>query len=189
MKIAAVLASLASAGAALAVPVDPRFPDSGPFKMIVLAYEQPIHYSYVKASGGYFYIGKETNSTCGDVEPVLDGPNSAGALSTYGNGKQNTQQAFLDISGAAGGIFSYIGPLYSSTTPDHVTDKFTRVAGQDISQLYYEGGDWLACPTQTEGEYLVYADKAYGHEVGKDKCIPFEIRTDKVDDPQVCEYL
>ncbi|KKY28022.1 putative cell wall protein [Diplodia seriata] len=190
MKVAAVIASaLVSAGFSSPVPVDPRFPDTGPFKMIVLAYEQPIHYSYVKASGGWFYIGKETNSTCGDVEPVLDGPNSAGALSTYGDGKEDTQQTFLDISGAAGGIFSYIGPLYKSITFDHVTDKFTRVAGPDISQLYYDGADWLACPTETYGEYIVYAEKAYSHEQGKDECIPFEIRTDKVDEPQVCEYL
>lgn len=96
MKVAAVIASaLVSAGLGSAVPVDPRFPDTGPFKMIVLAYEQPIHYSYVKASGGFFYIGKETNSTCGDVEPVLDGPNSAGALNTYGDGTQNTQQSMF----------------------------------------------------------------------------------------------
>ncbi|KAB2571666.1 hypothetical protein DBV05_g9667 [Lasiodiplodia theobromae] len=190
MKVAAVIASaLVSAGLGSAVPVDPRFPDTGPFKMIVLAYEQPIHYSYVKASGGFFYIGKETNSTCGDVEPVLDGPNSAGALNTYGDGTLDTQQTYIDISGAAGGIFSYLGPLYNSITFDHVTDKFTRVAGPDISQLYYDGGNWLACPTQTYGEYIVYADKAYGHEVGKENCIPFEIRTDKVDEPQACKYL
>lgn len=94
MKVSAVVASaLVSAGLGSAIPVDPRFPDSGPFKMIVLAYEQPIHYDYVKASGGYFYIGKDTNSTCGIEEPILDGPNSAGALSTYGDGKEDTQQS------------------------------------------------------------------------------------------------
>lgn len=99
--------------------------------------------------------------------------------------------AFIDISGAAGGIFSYTGPLYNSINPSHVADKFTRVAGPDISQLYYDGGNWLACPTTDDlwpSTWIVYAEKAYGHEVGKDKCIPFEIRTDKVDDPEVCTY-
>lgn len=93
MKFAGLLASgLVSAGISMAAPVDDRFPDSGPFKMMALAYEQPIHYAYVDVSGGFFYIYRDTNSTCGSDEPVLDGPNDRGILTTYGDGKQNTQE-------------------------------------------------------------------------------------------------
>ncbi|KKY26973.1 putative cell wall protein [Diplodia seriata] len=188
MKVATLLASaLVSAGVSSAAPVDDRFPDHGPFKMMALAYESPIHYAYVDVSGGFFYIYKDTNSTCGSDEPVLDGPNDSGVLTTYGDGKQNTQEAFINISGAGGGIFSLAPSQDPATVADDVTDRFTRVAGPDISQLYYDGGNWLACPTETDGQYAVYAEKAYGHE-GKDKCIPFEIRTDKVNDPKNCEY-
>ncbi|KAF4545671.1 hypothetical protein BFW01_g7117 [Lasiodiplodia theobromae] len=190
MKFTGLLASgLISAGISMAAPVDDRFPDSGPFKMMALAYEQPIHYAYVDVSGGFFYIYRDTNSTCGSDEPVLDGPNNRGILTTYGDGKQNTQEAYVNIGGAAGGIFSLAPSQDPATTPDSVTDHFTRVAGPDISQLYYDGGNWLACPTEIDGQYLVYAEKAWSHEEGKDKCIPFEIRTDKVESPKNCEYF
>ncbi|OJD32062.1 cell wall protein [Diplodia corticola] len=194
--LASALILTASRLVGRAIAVDPRFPPTGPFKMTVLAPDQPaIHYSPVKASGGYFYINKPTNSTCGDVEPILDGPTAdGGALSTYGDGREDTQQTFLDISGAAGGIFSYLGPLYKALTFDHIADEFSRVAGDDISQLYYEDAGWLACPTgndPADGVYVVYADKAYGHAVGREECIPFGIRTDAVEGEglRVCEYL
>lgn len=97
--------------------------------------------------------------------------------------------AYVNIGGAAGGIFSLAPSQDPATTPDDVTDHFTRVAGPDISQLYYDGGNWLACPTEIDGQYLVYAEKAWSHKEGKDKCIPFEIRTDKVESPKNCEYF
>jgi len=100
MKFTTVLATLAAMAPATMAQVDPRFPDSGPFKMIVLAYETNIHYSYVQATGGYLTIGTATNSSCGDVPPTFNGGN--GAVSTYANdsslGQQRKKPDFLSMS-------------------------------------------------------------------------------------------
>jgi len=187
MKFATALASLAAMVPAT-MAVDPRFPDSGPFKMIVLAYETPIHYSYVQATDGYLTIGTTTNSSCGDIDaPTFNGGN--GAVSTYANDSTMGQQVFVDISGAAGGLVSYIGPLWTSIPTSSVHDKFSRVAGDTISELYNENKTWIACPVNTNStaSYFVYSAADYSRQT-KEGCIDFEIRTDKADNPQSCTY-
>jgi len=95
MKFAIVL-TLAALIMPGTIAVDPRFPDSGPFNMIVLAYNTTIHYSHVQADGGYFTIGTATNSSCGDVPPILNGGN--GAISTYSNDSSMRQQGIENIN-------------------------------------------------------------------------------------------
>lgn len=84
MKTAAIIAcALSCIGTALAAEEQ--------FKLIASASGSSINGKYLKANGGFFYIGKESNSTCGDVSPVLVG-GDAGWLAMYGNGTQNQQQ-------------------------------------------------------------------------------------------------
>ncbi|GME59768.1 hypothetical protein GTA08_BOTSDO06109 [Neofusicoccum parvum] len=177
MKTTAIFASaLACAGGALAA--------EDTFKLIATGSGSSIDGKYLKVNAGFFYIGKETNSTCGDIAPVFEGGNE-GWLAMYANGEQNQQQVYADISGATDGLLSYTGPIVEATNPDHVTDQFSRAADGKLS---YADSNWLACP-QATGEYLVYPEKAYGSPVGKDKCTAFEITTKKVRTPKVvCVY-
>lgn len=80
MKFITSLASLAAFIPAI-MAVDPRFPDTGPFKMMALAYETPIHYSYIRAKDGYLTFSLTSDSSCGTREAIFDGGN--GNLTMY----------------------------------------------------------------------------------------------------------
>ncbi|OJD40312.1 cell wall protein [Diplodia corticola] len=174
MKTFALIASLAAYAAARPVPED-----STTFKLIATAPGSPIDAHYLTVSGGVFHLGKETSSTCGNIAPVFEG-----ALAMYGDGKENQQQTYVDISGAASGALSFASPEVADMTPDQIADKFAQSAD---GKLTYDGGNWLACPQEVEGQYMVFAEKAY--EAPKEKCTAFEIATKKVRTPKVvCVY-
>ncbi|KAF2146974.1 uncharacterized protein K452DRAFT_355371 [Aplosporella prunicola CBS 121167] len=198
MKTATVFASaLAAAGTSLAAPAvaDPRFPDSGPFIGMSIAVETPeINYAEVKAQGGFFYLNKATDSSCGDIPVELNG--GSGSLSTYSENLGEAQQLYVDISGAADGALRYLekGGSLPGNGGDYIHDKFSRVSGADITELYYDGGRWLACPVYPDAKpfskeadvYQIWAEKAKSKK--NDSCHEFSIRTDKVDAPKVCTY-
>ncbi|KAK0662849.1 hypothetical protein DIS24_g1768 [Lasiodiplodia hormozganensis] len=172
MKTFAILAaSLACAGAA-------PLADSETFKLIASAPGTPINARYLTVNNGVFYVGKETNSTCGNIAPVFEG-GDAGWLAIFGDGKENQQQAFVDISGAADGAFSYSHPTDGQMNAEQISDKFERTADGDI---LYDGSNWLACP-QAAGEYMIFADKAF--DAPRDKCTTLDIQTKKVRTPKV----
>ncbi|KAH7045354.1 hypothetical protein B0J12DRAFT_701435 [Macrophomina phaseolina] len=177
MKTAAVFASaLAFTGLGMAA--------EDTFKLVASKPGSSINGKYLNVNDGFFYIGKETNSTCGNVAPVFQGGNE-GWLAFYADGTQNQQQVFVDISGASDGLLAFTGPFVEMANLDHVTDQFNRTAD---GKLEYAGAAWLACP-QTTGEYMVYPEKAYSKPVGKDKCTEFEVTTKKVRTPKiVCVY-
>lgn len=86
MKTATVFASaLACAGSALAAPATTYY------NLVASASGQAIDGAALKVSGGWWYLGKATTSTCGDVSPAVT-VGSAGALSFHADGKQNQQQ-------------------------------------------------------------------------------------------------
>lgn len=86
MKTFAILAaSIAYAGAA------PLATDSETFKLIASAPGTPINARYLTVNNGFFYVGKETNSTCGNIAPIFEG-GDAGWLAIFGDGKENQQQ-------------------------------------------------------------------------------------------------
>ncbi|KAL0264079.1 hypothetical protein SLS55_000023 [Diplodia seriata] len=183
MKTSTILfpaALLAATATASPVPSS-----STTFKLIATAPSSPINARYLTASNGRIYVGRATNSTCGNIAPVFD--SSAGALPMYGDGEESQQQTYIDISGAADGALSYVADAdaQQELTPDQKADGFAKDA-QGV--LTYEGGNWIACPQGEEGEYAVFAEKAHG-EAGEG-CTRFEMATKKVRTPKVaCVYL
>ncbi|KAL1639399.1 hypothetical protein SLS58_007980 [Diplodia intermedia] len=189
MKTTAILAPAALLAAVTASPVPAS---STTFKLIATAPGSPIHAHYLTASDGRFYVGRATNSTCGNIAPVFDesADAAAGALAMYGDGKESAQQqAYIDISGAADGALSYVADADADAalTPEQSADGFARDEARGV--VTYEGGDWLACPQgEGEGEYVVFAEKAHGK--AGEGCTRFEMATKKVRTPKVvCVYL
>ncbi|KAB2572790.1 hypothetical protein BFW01_g3593 [Lasiodiplodia theobromae] len=184
MKTATVFASaLACAGSALAAPATTYY------NLVASASGQAIDGAALKVSGGWWYLGKATTSTCGDVSPAVT-VGSAGALSFHADGKQNQQQGFVDISGAADGLLGYTLPD-QFTSPSQLADKFSMAGSeQDQIKLFWDGeSNWLACPTEAAGQYMIYPAKMYGKAVGKDKCLSFEVKVNQVEAPAtVCVY-
>ncbi|KAK7700076.1 hypothetical protein SLS57_012222 [Botryosphaeria dothidea] len=170
MKTTTIFASTLVFGTALAA--------EEAFKLVASKPGSAINGKYLNVNNGFFYIGKKTNSTCGDIAPVFQSGNE-GWLAMYADGKENQQQ------GAADGLLSFTEPVVEVTNLDRVTDQFNRTAD---GKLEYAGAAWLACP-QAEGEYMVYPEKAYSKTVGQDKCTEFEVATKKVRMPKiVCVY-
>ncbi|EOD51798.1 putative alkaline foam protein a precursor protein [Neofusicoccum parvum] len=184
MKIAAIIASVASLMPIMASAAI----DTTPFKMIAVSDNTSINGAVLKATERFFFIGKETNSTCGDVDPVLAMGNINGTLTMYHSPAANySQTAYIDISGVADGLFAYSPQGYKSVPNNDYPylNKFSRVA----DKLYYEGHGWLAC-SGTEGEFWVYSESEYGKpEIYKKECIPFDIRIEEVANATSCEYF
>lgn len=98
----------------------------------------------------------------------------------------NASPAYVDISGAADGLLA----LTPAGTPGGAPAGPFALMGaeQDQIYLYYSGAEsadsqWLACPDVAEGEYWVYPEKAYGKEVGKDKCTVFQVNAQQIEQP------
>ncbi|KKY13507.1 hypothetical protein UCDDS831_g08928 [Diplodia seriata] len=137
MKTSAILATAAAAallGLATASPVPSS---STTFKLIATAPGSPINARYLTASAGRIYVGRATNSTCGNIAPVFD--ESAGTLPMYGDAKENQQQTYIDISGAADGALSYVvdADAQQDLTPDQSAEGFAKDAQ---GMLTYEAG-------------------------------------------------
>ncbi|OJD33891.1 cell wall protein [Diplodia corticola] len=185
MKTTAVLAStLACAASTLAAPTTTTY-----YNLVASASGAAFDGQSLKANGGFWYIGKETSSTCGDVAPAVT-VGSAGSLAFHGDGKQNQQRGFVDISGAASGLFGYTLPD-KAVSAEQTADKFSLTGSEmDSIKLFFDGASsWLACPTDVAGQYMVYPEKSYAKSVGKDKCTKFEIGATQVETPkEVCIY-
>ncbi|KAL1644162.1 hypothetical protein SLS58_004442 [Diplodia intermedia] len=184
MKTTAVLAStLACAASTLAAPTTTYY------NLVASAPGASFDGQTMRVSGGWWYIGGETSSTCGDVSPAVTAT-SSGALSFYADGRQNQQRSFVDISGAASGLlgFSRADQTLSASQP---ADKFSFAGSEmDSLKLFWDGASaWLACPSGTAGKYYVYPEAAYSKAVGKDKCTKVEIGATQVETPkEVCVY-
>ncbi|KAL1631895.1 hypothetical protein SLS56_004257 [Neofusicoccum ribis] len=184
MKTVAILTSaLACAGSALAAPVESYY------NLVASASGQAIDGASLKVNGGWFYIGKESNSTCGDVSPAVT-VGASGSLAFHADGRQNQQRGFIDISGAADGLLGFTLPDQFTST-SQIADKFSlQGSEQDNIKLFYDGdSSWLACPSAAAVQYMIYPAKSYGKSVGKDKCLTFEIRSVPATTPAtVCVY-
>ncbi|KAL1638185.1 hypothetical protein SLS58_008925 [Diplodia intermedia] len=190
MKTSAVVTSvLAAAGSATAA--------ASPFRLLALSKGASFDGEFVRGTDGRFLLGaKQTNTTCGtNTAPTFT--NSNGTITTYGNGMVADQMGklpttsspnlllYIDISGAAGGILSYKNYPYKLTADDSNVG-FSQSSTGDVQHLLYRKSTWLACERDGEkGTYSVYAEAA--KETGKQQCIPFEIATQEVDRPQVCQ--
>ncbi|KAL1630614.1 hypothetical protein SLS54_000485 [Diplodia seriata] len=187
MKTTAVLApTLACAASTLAAPTTTTY-----YNLVASASGAAFDGQSLKANGGWWFIGKETSSTCGDVSPAVTAT-SSGALAFYADGRQNQQRAFVDISGAASGLLGFTLADQTSLNPSQPADKFSLAGSEmDNIKLFWDGASsWLACPTgEADGQYYVYPEAAYSKAVGKDKCTKFEIGVTQVETPkEVCVY-
>ncbi|KAK7718170.1 hypothetical protein SLS57_006044 [Botryosphaeria dothidea] len=178
MKTTVVLASiLAAAGSAVA---------DSPFRLLALSKGATFDGTYVRGTGGRFVLGKQTNTTCGSTAPMFTSTNNT--ITTYGDGRENTQLVSVDIAGAAGGLLSYKNSP-SKTTADDVTDGFSTLETDGVEHLLYKKSTWLACPQTESNVFSVYAEEAYTSKSGKQSCIPFVIATQTVDEPKVCQMV
>ncbi|OJD34272.1 cell wall protein [Diplodia corticola] len=178
MKTSAVVTSvLAAAGSATAA--------ASPFRLLALSKGASFDGEFVRGTEGQFLLGaKQTNTTCGtNTAPTFTNIN--GTITTYGNGMVADQMVYVDISGAAGGILSYKNYPYKLTADDSIVG-FTQTTTGDVQHLLYKKSTWLACEKDSEkGVYSVYAEAA--KDTNKQQCIPFEIATQKVEKPQICQ--
>lgn len=73
--------------------------DTTPFKMIAVSKNATIDGAPLKATDQFFFIGRETNSTCGDVDPILAMGDINGTLTMYRSPNANYSQtgAFYPI--------------------------------------------------------------------------------------------
>ncbi|KAF4302698.1 putative alkaline foam protein a precursor protein [Botryosphaeria dothidea] len=183
MKLNAVFPSLALVPTVAFAAID-----TTPFKMIAVSANASIDGAHLRATERFFFLGRETNSTCGDVDPILAMGDINGTLTMYRSPTANySQTAYIDISGVSDGLFAYSWPEYFSKPNNDYPylNQFSR----DGNKLKYEGANWLACGG-TESDFWVYSEKEYAKpQEYKDQCIPFEIRTESVKNATSCKYL
>lgn len=90
MKLNAVFPSLALVPTAAFAAID-----TTPFKMIAVSANASIDGVHLKATERFFFLGRETNSTCGDVDPILAMGDINGTLTMYRSPTANYSQTGL----------------------------------------------------------------------------------------------
>lgn len=157
MKTATILTTVAAA-ATSAMAISVRHSNSttttSSFAGLAIRSGSEIQYATVNANGGYFYLGRSTETYCpssiytcpGDNSTLFVGGNSTLALAVETPGGQ---EVYVDGNGA----LTFTVPHSASLAAGAKTTGFSK---SDGSHLTFEGKDWYACP-EDDGSFQVYA--------------------------------
>ncbi|CAD0096214.1 unnamed protein product [Aureobasidium vineae] len=155
MKTSAVLTTFALALPAFAAPVTERAAPAGAFGGLAIHSGSEIQYASVNAAESKFWLLKDTETYCPDVEGVT----CSNTTSTQFVGGDNTlsldtvvpggQQVFV----AADGSLGFTTPHSAYTGPGAISTGFS--IAQEGQHIQFQGQDFFACPI--DDHYEVYA--------------------------------
>ncbi|KAI4724836.1 hypothetical protein E4T49_07426 [Aureobasidium sp. EXF-10728] len=142
-----------------------------------------IQYASINAADGYFWLLKDSQTTCPDVTGLV----CSNTTSTQFVGGDNTlsldtvvpggQQVFVGVDGSLG----FTAPHSAATRPGAVSTGFS--VAQEGQHIQFQGQDWLACPI--DGHYGIYAAAIAKNAAA---CTGFAFRVAESSAPAAWEY-